>query len=477
MENKIFNILMTWKIKYLKYKNKYLLLKNQIGGVLCPNYGFTQHSGECWHDSFSTIICFSDIIQSIVLQEYFNLDDFIDCKKTNFLLPINYNLFDIEEFNIYSKEYLLNLIERLKNKLKDNSLSLLDFIDKKPSEIDKQNLEGDIPDNVRPSIVKSSSFKNSLACVSSSYNRYNFNIIERFDKKQGGLYLHELINLQLINYYFSQNNTFINIKKFNIKNILQLTPEFISNVTGISLHLADEIDPIHQTAFYECGGQLFYYDTNGLEDGNVIIKFNWKSIMISLIKDSTFIEKLEVEIRNHTTFSRNITTFVCYYIDTFDNEQDYYYKLFKNYNYFCTYKNERLRLLTENPIILELAKENFGYVYCNLTYNKIITDEEWLDLVKINGMSLKYAPIEIKSNKEISSVAIKENNRAYDFINELSLDKKIDIIIDVSKNNIRFLYKIPKNIYNNQRISDFMDSYDYGDKNVISIIKLHRIYS
>ena len=39
--------------KYLKYKNKYVTLKNQIGGVRRLPKGFIQHDGECWHDSSS----------------------------------------------------------------------------------------------------------------------------------------------------------------------------------------------------------------------------------------------------------------------------------------------------------------------------------------------------------------------------------------------------------------------------------------
>ncbi len=52
-----------YKEKYVKYKQKYINLKNNLKGGACekcPIWGFQQHIGECWHDSLSTIMLFSD---------------------------------------------------------------------------------------------------------------------------------------------------------------------------------------------------------------------------------------------------------------------------------------------------------------------------------------------------------------------------------------------------------------------------------
>ena len=50
---------MDFKIKYLKYKQKYLLLKKQKGGSsVCHENPNVQHLGECWSDSIQTIFMF-----------------------------------------------------------------------------------------------------------------------------------------------------------------------------------------------------------------------------------------------------------------------------------------------------------------------------------------------------------------------------------------------------------------------------------
>jgi hypothetical protein len=69
---------MAYYAKYLKYKNKYLHLKQQSGGVLqCLNYGFRQHLGECWHDSLSMLLMQSDKTN----EEYIEKCKFLNTKN------------------------------------------------------------------------------------------------------------------------------------------------------------------------------------------------------------------------------------------------------------------------------------------------------------------------------------------------------------------------------------------------------------
>jgi hypothetical protein len=73
---------MDYKSKYLKYKNKYIQLKNkndkqeQVGGTKCMDYGFQQHTGECWHDALAMIFLQSDLIKDKFIDNIrtFNLD-------------------------------------------------------------------------------------------------------------------------------------------------------------------------------------------------------------------------------------------------------------------------------------------------------------------------------------------------------------------------------------------------------------------
>ena len=80
----------TYKTKYLKYKQKYIKLKNQLGGETlkqledkiiyidthCTNEGdyFEQHRGECWNDSIQMLLCFSDDLKASVQNKLYNLN-------------------------------------------------------------------------------------------------------------------------------------------------------------------------------------------------------------------------------------------------------------------------------------------------------------------------------------------------------------------------------------------------------------------
>jgi len=113
---------MNYQKKYLKYRNKFLNLREQIdkfepfiysesinrnkflnlreqidhineynlqkGGalqdllnkrdtpidIICNDIGFHQHIGECWHDSFNMIFCFSDGIKEYTQKVLYNLE-------------------------------------------------------------------------------------------------------------------------------------------------------------------------------------------------------------------------------------------------------------------------------------------------------------------------------------------------------------------------------------------------------------------
>jgi hypothetical protein len=120
-----------YKLKYLKYRNKYLSLKNELlGGSNCPRIGFNQHSGECWNDSFSMIVLFSDKI-SDPIQRLFDNDFLLnnnyepnplwfeyinDFNNNKHLLPPNIET--KEDFNIfltYGKLYIEELFNRYHN--------------------------------------------------------------------------------------------------------------------------------------------------------------------------------------------------------------------------------------------------------------------------------------------------------------------------------------------------------------------------
>ena len=64
--------------KYLKYKNKYLDLKQNITGgaytgPVCINKGFRQHKGECWHDAISMALMYADEFKEMSQERLYNL--------------------------------------------------------------------------------------------------------------------------------------------------------------------------------------------------------------------------------------------------------------------------------------------------------------------------------------------------------------------------------------------------------------------
>jgi len=128
------NYLVDYKTKYLKYKNKYLQLKNLNGGANCPNIGHHQHLGECWHDSYTMIMLYSDDIGNYLQHifdshQFANIDHLIKDlfsfgyeNMPNYLLPFNIykgNYRDRQMFEHTATSYIKNLYERYINEKRE----------------------------------------------------------------------------------------------------------------------------------------------------------------------------------------------------------------------------------------------------------------------------------------------------------------------------------------------------------------------
>ena len=107
-------------LKYKKYKNKYLSLIR--GGAfdtpICTNQGFSQHSGECWHDAFSMALLYSDGFKEQTQTLLYNneVDKLIEFGMKNrwIHLPVIVNIRKelTDKYLRLVKEYLLSLKER-----------------------------------------------------------------------------------------------------------------------------------------------------------------------------------------------------------------------------------------------------------------------------------------------------------------------------------------------------------------------------
>ena len=92
----------------------FFIKNNLTGGANCPQIGYSQHFGECWHDALSTSLLYSDIISDDI-QELFNTNTNIHSiidrinKSKAYLIPINidydipkqYELFSIIYYNFF----------------------------------------------------------------------------------------------------------------------------------------------------------------------------------------------------------------------------------------------------------------------------------------------------------------------------------------------------------------------------------------
>ncbi len=134
---------MDYREKYLKYKNKYLQLQLQYGGANCLQYGFQQHSGECWHDALGMLMMQSDLTSDNFIANIttLNLDEKQreleimfspqNIDRNAYLLPFEFYMYylnnkDITKNNIseiitkflrLSKEYISNHKRRVQNRI------------------------------------------------------------------------------------------------------------------------------------------------------------------------------------------------------------------------------------------------------------------------------------------------------------------------------------------------------------------------
>jgi hypothetical protein len=138
---------MDYYSKYMKYKNKYLVLKQKGGEVKCLRYGFQQHSGECWHDSVAMMLMQSDIIKNdfVTTISRLNIDEIQRRLETLFspenidtnayLLPRIFYIFYlknkddmskindiISKFLVLSYKYVISHKTRMENRMENEDI-------------------------------------------------------------------------------------------------------------------------------------------------------------------------------------------------------------------------------------------------------------------------------------------------------------------------------------------------------------------
>ena len=301
---------MDYKIKYLKYKNKYLNLKTNIkqkGAKLCekcPVKGFIQHSGECWHDSYSMMILFSNDISDDI-QDKFNewleddtqietyLESIYNDLSRNILLPFNIDVLT-PELKLDIKQYIIYLFARYQKEL----IYTTELISQKENKI-PLHIEG---------LIRQISQDASLSCVHYLYNIISNNTSQRNTK--GGNDSDLYITNSIINYIFAKSqiikNICIDMNIFKLLNTedsfreyTKLIIELINKCNGILISLNSDTripNQLHELACMKCKDQEYIYDDNkGIDygDGISIKKFNWKHKLLEYFSSKKNFENID----------------------------------------------------------------------------------------------------------------------------------------------------------------------------------------
>jgi hypothetical protein len=284
--------------KYLKYKNKYLQLKkNLVGGSRCPEVGNSQHKGECFHDSISTILLYSDGI-SEHLQQLFNRignEDGLDKCITeankldytfDYLLPLNIAKYsdkqidkdNFRDFIQISKLYIKNLYKRYRN-----------------------DLAKGLPEP-QAGLFASRSAESAFECAIDAVKISNINSLSPkqsdLEKHSGSiiddLIVPSIINYYLINYERTITPKYIYTNVFYIRKVFKCPIRFIlaellkvketlNTCKGILISLGNIKDNTsitgHDQALIQCNTHKFFYDNNKVNSTDFFEKFDWKEYL------------------------------------------------------------------------------------------------------------------------------------------------------------------------------------------------------
>lgn len=332
----------SYKEKYLKYKNKYLQLRQQKGGdtleelqdkitytiprCLKPGDIFHQHQGECWSDSIQMLICFTDAIKNSVQQKLFNLTpkEIIEMAylegREKYLAPI-YRRSDInkeqndrsEKMKKRLEKYLFLLQSRLCLHLDEGEIPQC-------RHMTGEDITCPLKDKYDKFIVKEK--EDYEPDIQTFFNKtfitLNPKIQEEITQKiQAGEIIDEVIapykpkklyrqrseitgigsavkGLKLINTKSTaKDHGATKEEQISIFNILSFCLLDNNNVLTTTLlrpiNFTDEIielsigaivgTPQHATCFYECDGHLIYYNDNYGK-----IKLDWKKLLKKYIE-------------------------------------------------------------------------------------------------------------------------------------------------------------------------------------------------
>jgi TPR repeat protein len=322
--------------KYLKYKNKYLELVNQKGGLECQDtLVFTNTIGSCWMVAIQTILVFGDFTRN-------NLE------KTLKSIQVN-KICDIKELEINKKCFIEKQIKNVKNnsflnntlpafifndeKIENLKLLLDKFIDRYYSKIFSiRNIDQPIIDSEdylkgRCELLINKYFKDLYL----TYNTFSISDVVGGNLIEEYLFINTL-SIFLLNFEVS----FTNYNKNNFKDI-----DFnVSNFIGIIIEIEQ-----HACCFFYCNKQPKYYNDND--------KITYNCDFEKIIKNS----KGNLYVKEDSCIiSLNEDEYNCY-------PDNYKLKDIKNLTVITKYTNSDLD--KELKIIINKEKDNYKIIKDN----------------------------------------------------------------------------------------------------------------
>ena len=482
-----------YRDKYLKYKQKYINLKNNLKGGACekcPIWGFQQHIGECWHDSLSTIMLFSDgicdIIQSIfkndietiITQINKNIDE---NKIPDYYLPFNIEPSDKDFFKNEVNEYVRQLYFRYHNESKE--VALLD------------TLKADIK---KYPFFRQPSLDCSLDSIENIFNIVNINNnkpTKYLKDIHSGSTIHDLTVLSVINYCFMNYNRYANLNEnkyitsfyldlsynrllvanFNkkAKEILENYIKYIeyiislldTDILCIAISLINRTTREgHAQAFIKCNGKLYFYDNNGIEKidykfNTTLVEFNWKEylktkflIIIQRIKDELLtIELDKLDINTFYEKFLDITKVVSGFLIGHRDDVTFGYKMLENMYVdnliFFKIENEQ-NDITNKQNELEYYKKFDQYLYDGtfFTYNNNKIINHILSNINFNENCIYFDKIINNNNyKLMYEMFLKYENSVNIIINYYYYNSLImHFLQNINESQIEDLLKISK---------------------------------
>ena len=291
-----------YKKKYLKYKYKYKYISNQLGGVKCPNFGFTNTDDTCMINSLLMLFLYTDGLKEIIQSKLDNIPDidlYIDQipANKNYLLPFNYEYCEIDEYKILCKKYLKIIKQRFNNKFDQTKQIML---------------------------------KRQTSIICSGESEEILNILGKHNNIKGDIYFNDisLSLIKLFNYSLLFDNKNIIYYKNNIENLS------IGNILGVNIFISNSKSKSeigHSIFCFTCNSIDYYYDSNGVTRGSTVdafdhikfVRFDWRRHIRK--SNEQFLEEIKKLYNIEMIYAEPaINEIHYYYFDKNTNEENYF---------------------------------------------------------------------------------------------------------------------------------------------------------